>query len=208
MDDKNPEQELLSRAIGGERDALEQLLLAHYDRLAGRIGRKISAALQRVLSAEDVLQETFLQAAIRISTFEPRGDDAFYRWLATIAEHRLIDMARAQRAAKRGGEHVALPPGEESSLTDLLTLVAAHEHTPSRSIAGHEAIAAITGALPQINADYREALQLRYIEGLSVAQTAERMQRTERAVHMLCHRGLAQLRDVLGPDSKFLSRKA
>jgi DNA-directed RNA polymerase specialized sigma24 family protein len=42
---------------------------------------------------------------------------------------------------------------------------------------------------------------------LSVAETAARMSRTERAVHMLCHRGLEQLRDVLGRSSRFFTRK-
>jgi RNA polymerase sigma-70 factor (ECF subfamily) len=205
------EADLTARAIAGETGALEELLLLHYDRLAARVTGKIPASMRGVISAEDVLQESFLEVINRINSFEARESDSFYRWLATIAEHRLIDLVRAHRAAKRGGGRSPLegsPAGESRSVVDLLSLLAVSERTPSRSVAGHEAVAAIRGALDQIKPDHRDALQMRYLEGLSVAATAERLGRTEAAIHMLCNRGLRALADVLGPDSKYLSRKA
>jgi RNA polymerase sigma-70 factor (ECF subfamily) len=87
-------------------------------------------------------------------------------------------------------------------------MLAPHDRTPSRSAAAHEAVEAIRAALGEIDVDYAEALRLRYAEGLAVENTAERMGRTKAAVHMLCHRGLRRLRDALGRESKFLSRKA
>ena len=202
---------LIARAAGGERAALEELLLAHYDRLANRIAGKIPDDLSRTISVEDVIQETFLEVVHRIGTFAPTGDDAFYRWLATIAEHQLIDMIRALRAAKRGGGRSPLDAGGEewaSAITDLLGMLAPHDRTPSRSAAAHEAAEAIREALDEIDADYAEALRLRYAQGLAVEATAQEMGRTKAAVHMLCHRGLLRLRDALGRESKFLSRKA
>jgi DNA-directed RNA polymerase specialized sigma24 family protein len=50
----------------------------------------------------------------------------------------------------------------------------------------------------------RLALRLRYLEGLTVAQTATRMSRTEGAVCLLCHRALKQLHTVLGSSTEFL----
>jgi RNA polymerase sigma-70 factor (ECF subfamily) len=81
------------------------------------------------------------------------------------------------------------------------------ERTPSRSAAGHEAVRAVQVGLAGLKSDYREALRLRYIEGLPVAEVAARMDRTERAVHMLCHRGLQCLRAAVGRSSQFLSSK-
>lgn len=211
MSEPSSETDLITRAIAGDSGALEELLLLHYDRLAGRIAGKIPASMQGVINAEDVLQEAFLDVINRISSFEPRESDSFYRWLATIAEHRLIDIVRAHRAAKRGGGRNPLeasPGGDSQSVVDLLSLLAVNDRTPSKSVAGHEAADAIRGALEQIKPDYRDALRMRYIEGLTVAATAARLERTEAAIHMLCHRGLRALADVLGPDSKFLSRKA
>jgi len=203
------ESDLLARAVAGEAAAMQELLLEHYDRVAARLSGKMPADLQGTLSVEDILQEAFADAVQRISSFQNRGDGAFLAWLGTIAEHRLIDMARAARAAKRGGgrAQVDTPAGDVSRVGDLLSLLAAHEHTPSRSIAGHEATSAVQAALRTLKDEYRQVLQLRYFEGLSVAATAERMGRTEPAIHMLCHRAVAQLRESLGSASQYFSRK-
>jgi DNA-directed RNA polymerase specialized sigma24 family protein len=48
---------------------------------------------------------------------------------------------------------------------------------------------------------------LHFIECLSVAETAERMGRSDGAVLMLCNRGLRQLAKIVGDPAKFLSRK-
>jgi len=204
------EQQWVTRAVAGDQAALEHLLVSHYDRLAAEVGRKLPTALRGVIAAEDVLQEAFVVAFREIGRFEPRGPDSFHHWLAAIAKHRLLDLVKAQRRAKRGGGRVALEAearSPEESMVGLLELLNAHEHTPSRSAAGHEAISAVQVALAGLKEDYRQALQLRYIEGLPVAEVANRMGRTERAVHMLCHRGLQRLHESLGRSSRFFSRK-
>lgn len=203
------ESELLPRAVRGDSAATQELLLMHYDQLAQRLNGSIPAELQGTLTVEDVLQEAFYDVVERISSFQSQGEGAFYGWLATIAEHRLIDLVRAARAAKRGGGRSPLTGAgvDHSTVGDLLALLATDEHTPSRSVAGHEAAAAVQGALQGLKDDYREVLRLRYFDGLTVAQTAERMARTEPAVHMLCHRAVAELRVALGSASQFFSRK-
>lgn len=206
---EDAELRLLQRARAGERAALEELLLNHYARLEARIAKKIPAELRGHVGAEDVLQETFANACRALATFEPAGPDAFYRWLATLAEHRLIDLVREARAEKRGGGRTPIEHGDASgdSLPDLLGLLAVSERTPSRSVAKREAAAAIRGALEHIEPDYRDALRLRYIEGLSVEDAAARLGRTAPALMMLCHRGLRRLREELGKSSDFFSRK-
>lgn len=203
------EADLVRQAAAGGRAALEELLLAHYDRLAQRLIPKMPVDLRRSVCVEDVLQETFVEAAQRVAQFRPDGPDAFYAWLATIADHRLVDMVRALRAAKRGGGRAAVAANDwEASLTDLLGLLAMHERTPSRSLARREAVHTIQATLGMLHEDYGLALRLRYVEGLPMAEVGRRMGRTEAAVQMLCHRGLKQMRDLLGPDSEYLSRKA
>jgi RNA polymerase sigma factor (sigma-70 family) len=166
--------------------------------------------LSGTVAVEDVLQETFAEVFRRISSFEPQGEAAFYRWLVTIAKHRLADMVKAQQTAKRGGGRRAgqgqASPGANSVL-NLLDLAAVHDHTPSRSAARHEAVSAIQVALAGLNEDYRQALQLRYVKAMPVKEIAETMGRTERAVHMLCNRGLKSLRAAMGRSSQFLTKK-
>lgn len=204
------EFDLVSRAVAGEPLALERLLLDHHRGLLQRIQGKIPASLRTTASAEDLLQETFAEAFRDIRQFRPEGARSFSHWLETIADHRVLDAIRADRAGKRGGGRApaqALSPPDDSAVFALLDIVAVHDRTPSRSAAGHEAIAAVRAAIGGLKPDYREAIRMRYIEGLSVAQTAAQLNRTERAVHKLCSRGLQKLRESLGEASRFMSRK-
>lgn len=201
---------LVSRAVSGEPLALERLLLDHHRDLLQRIQDRVPASLRSTFSAEDLLQETFADVFRDIRQFRPGGAGSFSRWLETIADHRVLDAIRANRADKRGGGRApveASPRVDDSAVFTLLDIVAVHERTPSRSAAGHEAIAAVQAAIGRLKPDYRDAIRMRYIEGLSVAETAAQMDRTERAVHKLCSRGLQKLRESLGEASKFLSRK-
>ena len=203
------EEELVQQAVAGDEAALRRLLLAHHDRLAASIARQLPEDLQRILSVDDVLQEAYLVVFRKMREFEPGQAGGFRAWLTTVAEHRLADLIKRQRRAKRGGGRTPAEPrpeNDESTVIDMLQMLATDSRTPSREARMHEAFAAVQTALENLKGDAREALRLRYLEGLSVAELAERMGRSEGAVHMLCTRGLQSLREVLGDLSRFLSR--
>jgi RNA polymerase sigma-70 factor (ECF subfamily) len=202
------EHELAQRAVDGDEAALRRLLLDHHDQLARIVAQQIPADLQRVLSADDVLQETYLVAFRKICDFEPGPPRGFQAWLNAIAEHRLGDMIRRHRRAKRGGGRTPLSlagGSDESTVVDMLRMLATDSRTPSRETRLHETMDALHVALQNLNESNREVVRLRYLEGLSVAETAERMERSEGAVRMLCTRGLRALREELGDLSRFLS---
>lgn len=198
--------DLVRQAIAGEPLALDRLLLDHYPKLLARIELKLPAAMRSVVAPEDILQETFAYAFKAISSFRPEGDDAFYRWLTSIAENRLIDIVRAHQAAKRGGGRDRVQGPDHSSIAALVDLVAVNDWTPSRSAGGHETAAAVHVALASLKPEYREALSARYLEGLSVSETASRLGKSEPAIHKLCSRGLQALRESLGEAMKYMSR--
>jgi len=197
--------DLVERAIAGEPLALDRLLLDSYPKLMARVDQKLPAGIRSTVRPEDIIQETFATAFRSIGTFRPEGPDAFYRWLTTIADNRVIDVVRAHNAAKRGGGRGGVAQ-ERSSIAALIDLVAFNDRTPSRSAGGHEAAAAVHVALAGLKAEYREALALRYLEGLGVSETAARLGKTEAAVHKLCSRGLQALRESMGEATKYLSR--
>lgn len=211
MVDPTLEDALLERAVAGDGGALGDLLLRYYGRLTGRVKRKLPDDLRSLICAEDVVQEVHVEAFRTISRFRPVGEGAFYRWLATIADQRLLDKIKAQRRRKRGGGRRRVQrqaAAGTSSILSLLNVVAHHDATPSRSIARHERERVVHIELAHLKGDYREALRLRYIEGLPVAAIARRMGRTDRAVHMLCNRGLKKLREALGSSTRYLSTDA
>lgn len=210
MADREPDQDLVTQAVAGDRAAIQQLLLAHHDHVASVIAAKAPADLRAVLSADDVCQDAYVAVFQQITSFQPHDDRAFRRWLLTIAERKLVDAIRAQRAAKRGGSRRidnAAPDAGASSVVELLDMVAVHEHTPSRSAAHRELVNQVRDALSGLKDDYRDALRLHYIECFSVAETAQRMGRSDGAVLMLCNRGLRQLAETIGDPAKFFSRK-
>lgn len=198
--------DLVGQAVAGRPLALDRLLLDHYPRLAARVDQKLPDDLRAVVAPEDIIQETFTDAFRGIGGFRPEGQDAFYRWLTAIADNRVTDAVRAARAAKRGGGRQRAEGPDRSSIAALIDLLAVNEWTPSRSAGGHEAGAAVQVALAGLKPEYREALHMRFLEGLSVAEVAGRLGKTEPAVHKLCSRGLQALRESLGEAAKYLSR--
>ncbi len=207
----NDDTQLAAKAVAGDEAALSKLLFIHCERLIAEISSKLPDDLQGSVSAEDIVQEAFVVAFQRIGSFDPQDHEHFYPWLATIARNRLMDAIKAQRAAKRGGGRRAVadaPTSDDEDMVRLLEVLAAHSRTPSRSAAGHEAAQAVERALIELPENYREALRLRYVDAMPVAQIAERMNRSEGSVHMLCHRGLQALRLALGDSASFLSTKS
>lgn len=210
MATESPQIDLIQRAVSGNRPALEELLLIFYDRLARRIGRRLPRNLRRVFSEEDILQQTYAEVFQRIGSFQPKGRCAFYRWLVTIADHRLQDAARAQQTVKRGGQYaVALAAGQwtEDSIDRLIESVAGSEHTPSQSVARREAVAAVQMGLASLEEEYRKPLELRFVHGMTIPQVATTLGKKPRAIRDLCRRALQELRAVLGRSSQFLSRR-
>ncbi len=211
--ESNPPNETLTDLVNqvraGRSLALDRLLLRMHGRLAARVERRLPADVRPVCSPEDILQETYEDAFGSVGQFVVRdGQDpgeAFFRWLAAIADHRVVDAVRHLRAAKRGGGGMtaggAGPVGAaalaSSSLAPIIELLAIDSHTPSRDARAHELEDALRLAIRGLYPAYREALELRYLLGLSPAEVATRLGRTEPAVHKLCGRALGALRESL-----------
>ena len=70
------EEELARRATSGDQEALERLLVGQYDRLAAEVARQLPDDLRGAVSADDVLQETFIVAFREIGHFTPTGPDS------------------------------------------------------------------------------------------------------------------------------------
>ena len=186
---------------------LEGHLLTRVDSLRGYVATKIPPALASVLSAEDILQETLVAAFQNVGSFVPNGPDALDRWLITIANRKLIDALKRAQRAKRGGPNriLAANPRRSSSLSGLMTRIAATWRTPSREVSMRETADAINSALSNLRADRRSAILMRFVEGLSLKQISEKMGKSYAAVNSLLFHGLRDLRTRLGHAGRFFS---
>lgn len=203
------ERKLIERAKDGDDIALQELLLDHYTSLSRHISQKLPRSLQDVLSVEDVLQETLLQAYRNIGQFD--SELPFRPWLKRIAENRLADAAKAMRRKKRRGDRRRAHLHTEvksDSVVELIDTLSARGHTPSHSIARREAVQAVRVGMAGLPSDQREAVRLRFMEGKSLEETAQAMNRTPASVRSLIHRAKERLRDFLGRASLWLSKKS
>lgn len=202
------DSETVIRAIKGDSIALKILLTGVHHQLKQRLGRKIPANLQSLIEPEDVLQEVHVEVFRRISQFKPQGEAAFERWVATIAITRLRNLIKKYRAIKRGGDKVAVDPNGKlfESSAALFDRLSGDVRSPSRNVARREAVLAMQVAMTGMPDHYRQAIQLVHLEGKSAKEAAERMDKTERAVHGLLRRGMSLLQQRLGNASMYLSK--
>lgn len=208
------ESELVRRAAGGDVAALMTLLTESRQRLCAHVQKRIPQDLRPALDAEDLVQQTHIEVFRHITTFEARTPYSFARWVSTIALRKLRDAIRAKRADKRGGGKLdvgmvprargVFPTGSDESFIALLDMIGGPGHTPSESVARMEMVDAVRGAVAALPRDRRQAVQLVYIEGHSLAAVARMMGRTKEAVHNLCYKAKRQLRGLLGGRSRFM----
>lgn len=199
------EEELIALAVAGDRLALEQLLLAYHDRLAYYIAAQLPANLQGLIDVDDILHRTYVKAFRAIGSFEQRFPSGFHAWLKTIATHQLYDAAKSRGRERLAGD---LAPGNDSQASHMAPLVeraAGRGDTPSRGAARGEAVRNVHAALAALPDDYRQAVQLRYLQGLSLEETAQLMDRSPDAVRGLCHRAKKKLCELLGRPSLYFS---
>ena len=160
-------------ARAGERDALAELWRTHHAHLLRYLRTR------RMASPEDVASQVWIDVARSIERFEGGADD-FRRWLFTIAHRRSVDeVRRAVRAADlptQSAEH-ALAADVEHDRNDAL----------DRAVE-------LVSSLPDAQA---EAVMLRVVNDLSIADVAAVMGISEGNVRVLVHRGVTRLRRKL-----------
>src|SRR5207244_7903371 len=129
-------------------------------------------------------------------------EPALYRFLAGIARHVVIDVARALRAGKRGGGLDALSLGSSTGSSTgnraRASRIAISATGPATAAARAESARDLVAAFEELEPDHRRVLGLRQFEGLPAAECGRRMGRSEAAVHSLYRRALAAWADRLG----------
>lgn len=191
-------------AVQGDREAMQRLLLLFHNGLRQFVARSMEPRIRARYEPEDILQDAYADACHRVVDCQFDTPGGFYEWLRTIVRNKLTDHQRALWTEKRDPRR-EVRADNRTSYADLLDRLAAPGRTPSRIAARHEGAAVITTCLAQLKKEYREVIQLRFLEGLPVADVMQRMGKSEGAVHMLCHRALKELRTLMQSASRFLS---
>jgi RNA polymerase sigma-70 factor (ECF subfamily) len=151
------------------------------------------------LDPADLVQQTLLEAYQALDQFQGTTDAELACWLRRILARNLAQAYRDHGRAKRD-VHLerSLEQALEESSSRLQAWLAADQSTPSEQAVKNEHLTRLADALAQLPPDQREAVSLHHLRGLSLADLARHMGRTEASVAGLLRRGLKQLRDLLG----------
>ena len=181
------EQDLIRRARSSDQNAFGELVMMHADRVVGALRRfGLSAG-----DADEVAQEVFLRAWRGLPRFQERAQ--FSTWLYRIAFNE------AQRRLARRTLPRAQPVSADDAPDPVAALPEPAESGPeARALAG-EFERQLEAGLDQLPADWRAAVVLRDIEGLSTHDAAEIAGVGEAAFKSRLHRGRMQLRALLEP---------
>jgi RNA polymerase sigma-70 factor (ECF subfamily) len=174
---------------GPGREAAEEIYRRYADRVFRFIYRRVG---ERAEDAEDLTLETFLAAIKLAKTFE--GRSSAFAWLCGIARVRMIDHHRRNTAAKR---HSPYGEAELTELVETLSSAAGSGDSLEEVLSRVHAEQVIDAALSLLNEQEREALLLRYVEGLTLREIAQHMSRSEHAVESLLARAKSKPRNVL-----------
>ena len=200
---------LFERASGGDQAALVTLLERYGPRIERELAPKIGAKWRGVLSAEDVMQITYVEVFLHIEEFQSRGDGAFSAWLRRIAENNLRDAVRNLGRQKRPQPEQRIGvTARDASAAALLDQLGFTNATPSRQAGKVEAESAVASALERLPDDYARVIRMYELDGATIADVARAMGRSEGAVFMLRSRALDRLREVIGTESMFFTDPA
>ena len=177
----SPDATLVRRLLQQDVSAFEQL----YDRHSRAVYGLILRILQQAGTAEEVVQDVFLQLWRNAEHYdESRGP--FLPWLLTLARNRALDTLRlkSERQRRREEQTEELPP--------VVTAPEFEKQLDEKRRA--EKVRALIGALqPQ----QKRAIELAYFEGLSHSEIAQKMREPLGTVKSWIRNGLLRLKEEL-----------
>jgi RNA polymerase sigma-70 factor, ECF subfamily len=170
--------ELVARAQQGDQVAFATLYQQYRPLVYRFLRRRLDGADETV---EDLTEDVFVKLYEKLDRYVERGVP-FTAWLYRIAHNQLVDFVRT------------LPRHTAQSL-DVVADVAEHNSGAEyRCVLDRETL---EPALARLTAEQRKAVELRFLHGMSVAETSAAIGRSEEAVKKLQARGLANLRRSL-----------
>lgn len=183
------EEDLVRRAQRREPEAFGQLYEEHFD----RIYRYIMLRVRSQADAEDLTQQVFLKALENIGSYRWRGMP-FASWLFRIAHNLVVDYWK-----KKSREKVAAVAPEE------IDEMAPSQDDPAARAELNFDMKQLAEACEHLTDAQREIISLRFAGGLSVAESAKVMGKSEGAVKVLQHAALVRLRRILCPTGEVVN---
>lgn len=175
--DVTEDDEALARAAQNDWAAFEVL----YRRYVGRVYRYCYTRTNQAQPAEDLTAQVFVAAMEGIARYRAQG--SFAAWLFAIAANVCKGY---HRYAYR---HPQSPLPAAAQMADEATA------PPEQQVYRRAILDCVLRVMPQLSADRQEVLRLRFLAGLTTAETAQVMGRRKGAVRTLLSRAIDDLRE-------------
>jgi len=183
---------LLDLARDGSATAIGNLLEAARSYLLLQAEHQLPLSMRAKVGPSDIVQETAIDAHRDFLRFRGTTQEEFYAWLRTILQNNVMDAVRrfeiAQKRAARREESINVVVDRRG-----VSVLPAGGNTPDHSAIRREDAVLLAGVLARMPTDYQTILRLRYWEGLTFPQIADRIGRSEEAGRKLWYRALARL---------------
>jgi len=171
-------RELVERAQDGDRDALEELYLLHFDRIYGYL----HVSVGNRYDAEDLTTQTFLKMLESIGKFRWQSAP-FSAWLFRIAHNLAMDHFRA---SKRWQPEEEVPEPEPDEATSA--------ETGGLESLGRKSLLRL---IEELSHEQQQVLMLKFVFNFGNAEAASILGKTQGAVKSLQHRALVSLQKQL-----------
>lgn len=172
------ERQIIGRAREGDKDAFGLL----YDHYQPQIYRFVLLKVGGKADAEDITHQVFLSAYQKMDGYKEAGHP-FGSWLYEIARNRVIDHYRMARAdfpiPQNESELFAVPAGLPDAVDE------------------HFDLEKVRIALATLQPEYQDVIIMRFVEELSLEETAMNLKKTVGAVKLLQHRAMNALRNAI-----------
>lgn len=191
---------LIERIRTGDSAALAEFVEQHRLQLFAYINKHLGPALKSKVEADDIYQEVTIDALRRVAELSDPEREPF-GWLCQIAEHRLIDAHRRHFGAQKRAAEREVPlggPADNTERSPLINMLVASFTTPSQAFSRNQNELLLQEALASLPEESREALRLRYVEGLATKEIAERLGKSDVAIRVLLSRSVTRLQSLFG----------
>jgi RNA polymerase sigma-70 factor, ECF subfamily len=163
---------------------------------------QIDPRLRQKLDPSDIVQITLVKTTASRQDFRGDSSEQMRAWLRGILANTLKDELRKLKAQSRDvRKEVSVEAALERSSARLEELLADQSGSPDAGLLWEETMIRLAGALARLSEDQRTAVELHYIQQVSLPAIAQQMNRTPKAVAALIQRGLVKLRELLDETS-------
>jgi RNA polymerase sigma-70 factor (ECF subfamily) len=202
-DEPTDESALIERIKEKDAAALAEYLHRHETQLAGFVRSITGEHLLALVEVDDLVQEIATAALSGLDT-APLEEYSPMDWLRQLARRRVVDAHRFHFDAKRRDanrqQSINSPGGGKAgseAAAGLEQMLAASMTSPSAAFSRDVRMMRMQEAVETLGEEQKEAIRMRYSEGLPTKQIAEKLGKTDVSVRVLLSRSMRQLEKIL-----------